>query len=237
MKRLFLLTATAFLFFASAPLQAYEAGQWVLRGGIGMVDPKSDNLDFGGIDLGGGISLTSATIQVDSATSLTLSATYMFTPNWAFDILAAWPFEHDIDVDATLTDGVTTVSDTVKLGETKHLPPTFSVQYHFVPDGRFQPYVGAGINWTTFFSEDLTSDAVDGGIVDMNLDDSFGLAAQIGADWQLNDKWLLNLDVRWINIESEVELTIDDGTGRVTGDIGDVEIDPWVYSVNLGYRF
>ena len=34
----------------------------------------------------------------------------------------------------------------VKIGETKHLPPTFSFQYHFLPDGQFQPYAGLGLN-------------------------------------------------------------------------------------------
>ncbi len=54
-----------------------------------MVDPKSDNLvDSDGVD--------TIKVQVDSGTSLTLSGTYMFTRNWAFDILAAYPFSHDI---------------------------------------------------------------------------------------------------------------------------------------------
>ena len=78
----------------SAPAQAHEAGQWVIRGGIGTVMPKDDNLPLGSVDLvipGEGVDLTlgSAAVQVDDGTSLTLSFTYMFTENWAFDILAA----------------------------------------------------------------------------------------------------------------------------------------------------
>ena len=219
------------------PAGAHEAGTWILRAGVGTVDPKSDNLDLGSAQLAGGISLSSAQVEVDSGTSLTLTGTYMFTENWAFDVLASWPFKHDIDVAATISDGTTTASGTIPLGETEHLPPTFSVQYHFLPDGVFQPYAGAGLNYTTFFSEEVSGDARAAGVTNLSLDDSFGLALQVGADWMLNDSWSINLDIRWIDIETDATLTIDDGTGPESGDIGKVEIDPWVYSLNIGYRF
>ena len=223
--------------FAS-PALAYEAGQWILRAGIGQVEPESGNLTLASdLDVGGGLTLSSATLEVDSGTSLVLSATYMFTENWAFDILAAAPFEHDIDVSATVSDGTTSQSATVPLGDTSHLPPTFSVQYHFLPDADFQPYAGLGVNWTTFFSEGLTSEAQDLGFQDLELDDSFGIAAQLGADWKLNDNWLVNFDVRYINIETDATVTLDDGTGPVTGEIGTVDINPWVFAINVGYQF
>jgi len=235
----YVLVAGALLALVASPALAYEAGTWVLRGGVGVVAPKSDNLDLGTLELGGGIQLTSASVDVDDGTSLTLMGTYMFTPNWAFDILASWPFEHDIDVSATIDDGVNApVSGTVPLGSTEHLPPTFSIQYHFLPDSTFQPYVGAGVNWTTFMSEEVTSDAAAAGIVGLSLDDSFGAAFQLGADWVFGNNWLINFDLRWINIESDASATIDDGINPpVTGDIGTVEIDPWVYSINIGYSF
>lgn len=232
-----LLAVGALAAMIAMPAAAHEAGTWVLRAGVGVVQPKSNNFALGSVDLGGGITLDSATVEVDSAVSLTLSGTYMFTQNWGLDILASWPFKHDIDIEATISDGVTTESGEVPLGETQHLPPTFSVQYHFAPDAEFQPYVGLGLNYTTFFSEELTSDAQAAGVLGLNLDDSFGVAAQLGADWLLGDKWLVNLDVRWIKIESDATLTIDDGTGPMTGEIGAIKIDPWVYSLNIGYRF
>jgi outer membrane protein len=212
-KQLKLLVATALLAGATAPAQAYDAGDWIIRAGVGVVDPKSDNLvDSDGVD--------TIKVQVDSGTSLTLSGTYMFTRNWAFDILAAYPFSHDINVELN--------GESAKLGSTDQLPPTFSIQYHFMPDGKIQPYAGLGFNWTTFFNTDTESAFSDLG-VSLELDDSFGVAAQLGADWLLNDSWLLNFDLRWINIETDAK---DSGET-----IGTVEIDPWVYSINVGYRF
>ena len=245
MKRLYVVLTTLLVVSAFAtPAAAHEAGQWIVRGGVGTVMPKDDNLVLGDFDLvvppDVDLSVTGAAVQVDDGTSLTLSFTYMFTENWAFDVLAAWPFAHDVDIVATITDNIGGGSETgsVPFGEVEHLPPTFSIQYHFSPDAEFQPFVGLGLNYTTFLTEDLDSLWPEVGIIDYSLDDSFGLAVQLGADWMLNDQWLVNFDVRWINIESDLSVTLDDGVNPVaTGTLGTVEIDPWVFAINLGYRF
>lgn len=236
MKRPFLVLASVLLSVAlAAPAFAHEAGQWIIRGGVGTVMPKDDNLSLPLITID---PLTiDASVLVDDGTSLVLSGTYMFTENWALDILGAWPFKHDIDLDATISDGVDTESGKVPFAEVEHLPPTVSVQYHFSPQAEFQPYVGVGVNYTTFLSEDLESDVIAAGITDFSLDDSFGLAAQFGADWMFDEQWLINIDIRWINIETDLKATVDDGTGPVTGELGTVEIDPWVIAISLGYRF
>ena len=228
----------------SAPAAAHEAGQWIVRGGVGTVMPKDDNLSLGDVDLvvppDVDLSVSNGSVEVDDGTSLTLSFTYMFTDNWAIDILGAWPFKHDVDIVATVTDNIAGGSETgaVPFGEVEHLPPTVSLQYHFAPDAEFQPFVGLGVNYTTFLSEDLDALWPTVGIVDYSLDDSFGLALQVGADWMFSDRWLVNFDVRWINIEADLSATLDNGEDpRVTGELGTVEIDPWVFAINLGYRF
>ena len=225
-----LLAAAALLAFVASPALAYEQGTWILRAGVGNVAPDSGNLVLSDFPADALVS----TIDVDDGTSLTLSATYMFTPNWAFDILAAYPFSHDINLSVvdTLPPGGTVTS--FKAAETKHLPPTFSLQYHFLPDANFQPFVGAGLNYTTFFSTDVTQDLTDAlGVTSLDLDDSFGLALQLGADWNFNNNWLVNFDVRWIDIETDA--TVSDGA--TSADLGTVAIDPFVYSINIGYRF
>ena len=45
----------------------------------------------------------------------------------------------------------------------------------------------------------------------------------------LNDKWFLNLNVRYISIDTKAKL---DGAS-----LGDVNIDPWVYTFAVGYKF
>ncbi|MEM9301262.1 MAG: OmpW family outer membrane protein, partial [Pseudomonadota bacterium] len=101
-----------------------------------------------------------------------------------------------------------------------------SLQYHFQNWDRFKPYVGLGVNYTTFFSEE-TQGPLEG--VDLSLDDSWGLAAQVGFDYAINERWFAKADVRWMDIDSEASLD--------SASIGDVEIDPLVYGFSIGYRF
>ena len=199
MKKLMLAGCALLAFNGTA--QAQEAGSWEIRTGPYLVAPKSDNHPV---------------VNVDDGFALGLAFTYFYTDNWAIEVLAATPFSHDINLNA----------DGSEVGETRHLPPTVSLQYWFPTDNAFKPYVGAGINYTLFFDEE-TRGALEG--VDLNLDGSFGLAAQVGADFELNDKWTIGANVRWIDIDSEAELN--------GASIGDVEIDPWVYGLTVGYRF
>lgn len=187
--------------FVSTTAMAQQAGDWKFRVGGGMVDPKSDNGDIA---------------SVDSGASLIFNGAYFLSDNLAVEVLAALPFSHDINLAA----------DGTKVGETKHLPPTVSLQYYFPKSGKFQPYVGAGVNYTVFFDESTTG-PLEG--LDLSLDASFGLAAQIGFDYDLSDNMFVNFDIRWINIETDAEL---DGAALET-----VEIDPLVYGITIGWMF
>jgi outer membrane protein len=225
---------------AAIPAQA-EQGDWLLRGGVTMVSPKSGNLKLG--DLGDvpdlGISISNASLEVDDGTSFGFTITYMMTDNWAIDLLAAYPFKHDINLKATITDGVLTETSSGRIGETEHLPPTLSLQYYFMPDSAFNPYIGVGLNMTMFSGEKLTSDAQDLfdalGLTNakLSLDTSTGVAGQIGADFNFGSGWLLNADIRYIDIGTKAKIKTDEGTAS----LGTVNIDPIVYSLMIGYRF
>jgi outer membrane protein len=180
--------------------QAFEPGDWLIRAGASYLNPTSDNHDV---------------VSVESATSFSFNFTYMMTDIWAVEVLAAYPFKHDIE----FLDGT-------EVGSTKQLPPTVSLQYHFRSTEAFQPYVGLGVNYTNFFSE-KTKGPLEG--VDLDLGDSWGFAGQVGFDYLMNDNWFFNMDARFISIDTEAKLGGES--------IGTVDINPWVYSVNFGYRF
>jgi len=195
------LCATFFIALAaSGTANAMDQGDWLVRAGGSYVDPKSNNHEI---------------VSVDSQASFTFNVTYMMTEAWGVELLAAWPFKHDI----YLVDGP-------QVASTKHLPPTLSIQYHWAPNSMFQPYVGAGLNYTFFF-DTKTTGALSG--VDLDLGGSLGWAADIGADLMLNDNWFLNGSIRYIDIST---------TAKLNGEsIGKVNISPWVYSANVGFRF
>lgn len=186
---------------AAAPAFGYEAGDLLVRAGFHTVDPKSDNGDL---------------VDVEEDTRLTVDVTYMLSRNWGVELLAAVPFEHDV----ALADG----GD--KVATVKHLPPTVSLLYHFLPDAPVKPYVGVGLNVTFFFDED-TRGALDG--TDLELDTSVGAAAVAGVDVDLGSNWFLNASVRYLDIDTDAEL---DGVK-----LGKVEIDPFAFGMSVGYRF
>ena len=196
-----LLVLAVATFLLCPAIQAQEYDKWNLRVGVGSVDPKSDNGDVA---------------SVDSGTTLVFNGVYMFNSNVGLEVLASLPFSHDVKLAA----------DGTKVGETKHLPPTVSLQYYFRSDSALTPYVGAGVNYTLFFDE-KTSGPLAG--ADLELDPSFGFAAQAGIDYDISESMFLNLDLRWIDISTDAKL---DGAPLDT-----VEIDPLVYSLTVGWRF
>jgi outer membrane protein len=218
LKKLILAVAvTTALFSAINPAYAYEQGDWVVRVGITSVAPddSSSNVNVGGTDLGIGV-------NVDSSTQLGINVVYFYTPQLAIEVLAATPFNHDIGLD---TVGA--------LGSTKQLPPTVSANYYLAtPSAKFQPYVGAGINYSLFFDEKFTRANTTAGFSNLDLDNSFGLSAQVGFDYMLDHKWLINASVRWMDIDTEANFDLNGSAGSV-----DLSIDPFVYSITAGYRF
>lgn len=206
--KLAVLCAAAVLLWANAAT-AKEAGDWIIRAGVTYIDPKSDNGTVGG----------EVPIQLDvgSATMLTFDGTYMFTNHWGVELLAALPFKHDIYGEAG--------DERAKLATVKHLPPTLSAVYHFNTAGKWQPYVGAGVNWTIFFDE---SEKDPLGDASLKLTNSLGLAAVAGIDIALTERMYLNGNIRYMDIESDV---------KVDGEkVAKAKIDPWVYAINIGWK-
>ncbi|SDT94256.1 OmpW/AlkL family protein [Halopseudomonas salegens] len=220
-----LLLAPALL--AASVAQAYQAGDIIVRAGAVTVDPResSSTLKFDGASIPG----TGAT--VDSDTQLGLNFVYMLNSNLGIELLAATPFSHTVGVKG-LGGGLDG-----KLADIKHLPPTLSaVWYPLQHQSAFQPYVGAGINYTTFFSEDLTGTRKAQGFSGLSLDDSWGLAVQIGADYMLSDNLMLNAQARYIDISTDASVNGPTALGYQQTKVK-VDIDPWVYMVGLGYKF
>ena len=237
MNRALTITAAIALACASAAGQAYEQGDWILRVGATTVDPDTDSDN---IYLPGGLV---AKADVDSDTQLGIIPAYMFTDQFAIEVLAATPFKHDIEA-----RGEGSIKGTnLNAGSTKQLPPTISLQFY--PRGGlsgWQPYFGAGLNYTAFFDEDvdnqligllgsLTGGAVNG--ADLDLDDSWGLALQAGVDIPINDNWAFNVGVWYLDIDTTAEITAKADGATAAKVKFDVDIDPWVYNVGIAYKF
>lgn len=219
-KLLLLISAAVF----SSVSMAYEAGDMVVKGGAITVAPSgsSDQVMLNG-------TVAMGKVDVDNDTQLGITGTYMVSDHIGVELLAATPFEHDIK-------GSSGAINNLDIGSTKQLPPTLTIQYYPMnAKSVFQPYAGIGINYTTFFDTE-TSNSLNAALAipksSMSIDNSWGWSAQIGADYAINEEWLLNAAVRYIDIDTTA--TINAGAAHLKTD---VSIDPWVPMVAVGYKF
>ena len=155
----------------------------------------------------------SGTLHIDNTVVPELDISYFFTKNISSELVLATT-KHDVKA----TTGNT------NLGSVWLLPPTLTAQYHFFTDQKIQPYLGAGINYTRFYG------AKSGAVDSIHYKNTFGPAFQAGADYKLDNHWLLNLDVKKVYIRPDVSI---DG-GAITSK---AQIDPWLVGVGVGYRF
>ena len=230
-KQLTLAVAAAAL-GATLPAQALEQGDWIGRIGATHVAPNDDT---GAVTTPGG-PVAGTELTVDSDTGVGFTLVYMLTDRIGVELLAALPFEHDIGPNAALA-GTTGSAD---IASAKHLPPTLSLQYYFQPRAAVRPYVGVGVNYTTFFDEKVRGGLASAGYSSLDLDDSWGIAAQVGVDIDVSNNWFVNFDVRYLDISTEAtvrERSAGSGALGAVLTIADIESDPWVYTVSVGTTF
>lgn len=165
-----------------------------------------------------------AEVSVDNAYVPELDFTYFFTNNIAAElILATSP--HDISGEGSLAG--------LEIADIWTLPPTLTLQYHFRPAAKIRPYVGVGINYTIFYNEDATGALENAiGATAVELDDSVGVAGQVGFDMDITDRLFFNADVKFIQMDTTATLT----TGALINTV-DVDLNPIVAGVGVGIRF
>ncbi|WP_297893134.1 outer membrane protein OmpW [Shewanella sp.] len=206
-----LIAATLLAAGFTASVSAHQAGDIIVRAGVVVVAPNESSQDVAG----------NGEFIVSSDTQLGLNFGYMLTDNFGVELLAATPFSHDVSL-----NGVG------KIAETKQLPPTLVAQYYFGDaQSKLRPYIGVGVNYTNFYDNEFTND-LGGALTDLSMSTSWGLAAQVGLDFQMSKNWLLNASVWYAKIDSDVKFKLADAPVTI-----ETDIDPWVYMVSVGYTF
>lgn len=173
---------------------------WIARIGIHPITPKPNNHpDF----------------TVDNAAGVSLGATYLLTKHWAVELFAAFPQPND-------------VRDANGIGSARFsmVPSSATLQYHITDaSGIFRAYAGVGLSYARLSGERTKASL---GGQSLQLDDSTGLAAAIGLDMDLSSKWFVNVDARWMDIDSSMQIG---GAPR-----GTLELDPYMFGLSLGRR-
>ena len=163
------------------------------------------------------IALNSVALSAEDAMTGGLTLEYFFTPNFSTELVAA--IAH---VDLELAD------NTIGSGETWLLPPSLYVKYHPMPQWKISPYVGVGVDWIYAWDETLN---IMGTPVGVDIEDSFGWAAKVGADIKVTKNLYFNVDVMYLNNETEINIDAPGADGI------DLDLKVWSYNIGMKYRF
>ena len=203
MKKSILSMMIAFLGFVATAAMAQDS-PWLVRARAVHIDPADKSDPIGGTG-------ASDRLHVSDKWIPEVDISYFFTPHWAAELVLTYPQKHTVTLDGA------------SIGTFKHLPPTLTAQYHFMPGAAIDPYLGAGLNYTLLSKVELLNGAA-------RLEhDSVGLALQAGVDFRIDSRWSLNLDVKKVQIRSDVEIA----GARASR----VKVDPVLLGLGIGYRF
>lgn len=193
--------------FVAETATAQRAGDLLVRGRVIYVAPDAS-----------ATTSINGTIDIDNKVVPEVDFTYFIADNVALELIAATSKHNATAIGTDIGDA--------PLGSAWLLPPTLSLQYHKSVAEGIKPYVGAGVNYTFFYSQK----AAGGIITDFNLKNSFGYTLQAGVDFDVGRDMFLNVDVKKLFLSTEASINGDAITA-------DVKIDPWIIGVGVGRKF
>ncbi|HEY6924870.1 MAG TPA: OmpW family outer membrane protein [Steroidobacteraceae bacterium] len=207
-------TALAALVLGSPIAHSSDDGSWEVRLRALRLDPSNHS------DAYAPLAIPTDAVHINAKWIPDLDLEHFFTPNWSSELLLTYPQTQTVTVQKSALGGPTAI------GTFKHLPPTLTLKYNFMPGNAFQPYIGAGLNITLISDTHLSVPTV--GRLDLDTW-SFGPAAQAGFDYKIADHWYFSTDLKWAMIRSDVKFK---GTK-----ISQARIDPLLFGIGVGYRF
>ncbi len=168
--------------------------------------------------LSSSVSTIGGHVGVSSTATPEIDLSYFFTDHIAIEGIAATT-RHSISAGHTALGHV-------DVGSTRLLPPTLTVQYHFMPKSRFSPYVGVGMTVAFFYDTNAAGPTV----TKVGLSNAVGAAIQAGFDYNFTGHWFANFDVKQIFLNTEARIN----GGAI---VAKTAIDPTIIGAGIGYRF
>lgn len=196
---------------AAACAASAEQGRWVIRGD--QTNSQAPGIIEAANVVGRPAHFANAGLDSVAIDNFAFSLSYFLSNRVSMELLAARPIEQRVSV-----------SGLGNVGAIVQLPPTLTLRYHFAPSQALQPYVGAGVNWVS----DLDTGALNRG-TEFNLEGTRGYALQAGVYYELSDRWMLNLETRY----SDIDLALRNRGNTLT----QFDLSPMVTAFKLGYRF
>lgn len=168
------------------PCFADDAGEWYARlGGLEAVYHSSARIATSTGTIPG------ASATVSNNTTAIVDVGYDITPDVYAMLMVGLPPRPRIS-------GEGMVALLGELGSVTYGPAVLTAGYRIPLSGRFQPYIGAGPAYAIILSNH------DGAISHLDVHNNFGFAVQAGAEYALNTRWKLFVDVKelWLSVNA-----------------------------------
>jgi outer membrane protein len=193
------------------PLAGKEANTFMIRArAIGVIPLNTSS----------SVSTIGGTVSATAQAAPEVDFSYFLTDHVAFELIAATT-RHEVAAEGTSLGKV-------DVGSVWALPPTLTVQYHFMPHAAFSPYVGAGINATFFYGAQPAGPTV----THVSFSNNVGAAVQVGVDYNFTGHWFANVDLKQIFLNTTAHV---DALGTTI--TGKTALNPLVIGAGMGYRF
>jgi outer membrane protein len=159
---------------------------------------------------------------------LTGAVNYSFSDNIVVHLPLGFGFKHKVV-------GTGAIAGVGVIGTTKALPITLIGQYRFLEaNAVIRPYVGAGLSYVKFYKTTgtavLTAITNPGGpATTLSFDSKFAPVIQLGASYNINEKWYLDASYTKTFLKTRGTLS--------TGQTLDSKLNPDGYTFQVGYKF
>jgi len=173
-------------------------------------------------------------LDVNDVKTLYFAYIRRLTPDWDLEIAAGLPPKTE-----TVGKGPATVGSVAYNGQVistaKWFAPTILINYNILSEEhKFRPYIGVGINYTTFYDRRSTAagDAASGGPTKISLTASVGPAATAGLSFKPTPNWGIYASYSITRVNSHLT-TNTAGVFRTSS----IKFGPQALVISAGYAF
>ncbi|GEO86009.1 OmpW/AlkL family protein [Allorhizobium sp. NPDC080224] len=218
MRQIGMITGLCLSIAVGIPALAQEADHngWYVRGGpVGIFFSPGVDLSVSGAPVPG------ADVSVDDNYSMSFDIGYRLNEQFSTTFTFGIPPTAEIRGSGALSGAY--------LGDLTYAPAILALQYR-IPTGmpKFEPYIGAGINYTIVLDEKGRD------VANFSADNAWGVVLQAGFETMINDRLGLYVDVKKIWLETDVGGTL--GAGGPAAD-AKATLNPLLVGTGLIWRF
>ena len=174
-------------------------------------------------------------VDISKETLLFFSLAKDISPQLEIELAAGLPPTSDIAVRvAPSAPGVLGQFDGRVLAQVRQVAPNLYLNYKFGDaQSAWRPFVGLGLNYTRLSARSASAIGSNiGSLVHLHIGSSWGLAAQAGMSYKINDKWSAQASVATFRVKSRMTIHVGGIERGIT-----LRMNPVAAAAGLSYSF